>query len=166
MCCFYSLSMTWMTFVRNWTTVLNSGRLFPQILFYFQYNSYRYDILLALTCIVDFFYHFLKSCWLKKKAQPESWALFFMWGHYLGPAPGKEASQIALGDYSKEVREEPGHIGVFAEKKKINTHVIEHRKITAKHKNQTSQVNDFSAFLCMWRCNILGSLKLLLWFAS
>ena len=155
-----------MTFVLNWTTVLHSGRLFPQILFYFQDNNYRYDILLALICIVNFFYHFLKSCWLKKKAQPKSWALYFILGHYLGLSPGKVASQIALGGYSKEVREELGHVGVFAEKKIRNTHVIAHRKITAKHKNQTSQVNDFSAFPCMWRCKILGSLKLLLWFAS
>ena len=75
--------------------------------------------------------------------------MYFILGHYLGLSPGKVASQIALGGYSKEVREEPGHVGVFAEKKIRNTHVIEHRKITAKHKNQTSQVNDFSAFLCM-----------------
>ena len=33
-------------------------------------------------------------------------------------------------------------IGVFAENKK---HVVKHQKITANHKNQTSQVNDFSA---------------------
>ena len=32
--------------------------------------------------------------------------------------------------------------------------------------NQTSQVKEFSAFLCMGRCRSLGSLKSLLWFAS
>ena len=31
--------------------------------------------------------------------------------------------------------------------------------------NQTSQVNEFSAFLCMGRCKSLGSLKLFLWYA-
>ena len=33
-------------------------------------------------------------------------------------------------------------------------------------KNQTSKVNDFSAFLCMRRCKSLGLLKLFLWYAS
>ena len=68
------------------------------------------------------------------------------------------ASQTSLRNCSKEVREEPVYIGVFAEKrKKTHTHVVEHQKITAKHKKQTSQVNDFSAFLCMGRCKSLGS---------
>ena len=34
--------------------------------------------------------------------------------------------------------------------------VVEHQKISANHKNQTSQVNTFSTFLCM---GSLGSLK-------
>lgn len=36
------------------------------------------------------------------------------------------------------------------------------KKITAKHKEQISQVNDFSTFLCMGRCKNLGSLKFFL----
>ena len=67
------------------------------------------------------------------------------------------ASQIALRNSSDEVREEPGYIGVFAENK--TKHVAEHQKITANPKNQTPQVNDFSAFLGMGRCKSLGSLK-------
>ena len=63
----------------------------------------------------------------------------------------------ALEERSKEVREEPRYIGVFAEKR----NVAEHQKITLIIK-QTPQVNDFSAFLCMGRCRSLGSLKLFL----
>ena len=40
------------------------------------------------------------------------------------------ASQIALRNCSKEVREEPGYIGVFVGGKK---YVAEHRKIIANH---------------------------------
>ena len=40
------------------------------------------------------------------------------------------ASQIALRNRSKEVRDESGYIGVFAEKK----NVVKHQKITANHK--------------------------------
>ena len=49
-------------------------------------------------------------------------------------APGETASQTAqraLRDCSKEAREEPGYIGVFAGKKTV----VEHQKITANHKN-------------------------------
>ena len=28
-------------------------------------------------------------------------------------------------------------------------HVVKHKKVIASHKEQTAQVNDFSAFLCM-----------------
>jgi len=56
----------------------------------------------------------------------------------------------ALRNCSEEVRKEPGHIGENAEKqtKPKKTHVVEHQKITA-NKKQTSQVNDFHAFLCV-----------------
>ena len=52
------------------------------------------------------------------------------------------ASQIALRKYSKEVREEPRYIEVFAEKKKV----FEHQNITANHKKQTSQFKDLMLF--------------------
>ena len=35
-------------------------------------------------------------------------------------------------------------------------YVVEHRKMNADHKKQTSQVNDFSAFLCVGRCENVG----------
>ena len=44
--------------------------------------------------------------------------------------------------------------------------VVEHQEIPAHHTTQTSQVNDFSAFLCLRRCESLGSLKLFLRYAS
>ena len=43
-----------------------------------------------------------------------------------------------LRNCAKEVREEPGYIENLAEK-----HVVEHKKITANHKTQAPQVNDF-----------------------
>lgn len=57
------------------------------------------------------------------------------------------ASQIFLRDCSKEVREKPGYIGAFAGEK---NHVVEHQMITANHKNQTSQVNDFLVPFYVW----------------
>lgn len=39
----------------------------------------------------------------------------------------------------------------------LGKYVIKHGKITVNHKKQTSQVNDFSAFLCMGRCKNPGS---------
>ena len=76
------------------------------------------------------------------------------------------ASQTALRDCSKEVREEPGYIGVFAGKQNKTEHVVEHQKITANHKELTSQVNDFSAFLCMGKCKSLSLLKSFLSYTS
>ena len=42
------------------------------------------------------------------------------------------ASQIALRN-CLDVKEEPGYIGIFAEKKKEKEHVVEHQRITANH---------------------------------
>lgn len=41
-------------------------------------------------------------------------------------------SEIALRDYSKDVRKEPGYTEIFAGKKK--NHEVAHQKITANHK--------------------------------
>ena len=40
------------------------------------------------------------------------------------------------------------------------------KRIAANHKKQVSQMNNFSAFLCMGRSKTLGSLKLFLRDAS
>ena len=60
----------------------------------------------------------------------------------------KTASQIALGDLSEEVREEPGWIGILQQKSGSSN--IE--RLLLIKENQTSQVNEFSAFLGMGRC--------------
>lgn len=53
----------------------------------------------------------------------------------------ESASQIVLRNGSKEVRKEPGYLGIFAEKK----YVVEHQKITANHKiDISSQCQCFS----------------------
>ena len=68
------------------------------------------------------------------------------------------ASQIALKDCSKEVREEQG---IFPEKKKMYS---EHPKIIAIHTQETRRHKlTLSALLCMGKCKSLGSLKLFLW---
>ena len=45
-------------------------------------------------------------------------------------------------------------------------HTVRQQKMTANHKKQTSQMNDFSAFLCVGRGKSLGVLKSFLWCAS
>ena len=55
-------------------------------------------------------------------------------------------------------REKPGYTSVFAGEK----NVVEHQKINANHKKQTSQVYDFSIFLCIGICKNLELLKLFL----
>ena len=80
--------------------------------------------------------------------------------------------ELTLGDslsdssenYSKEVRKKLGYVGLLI--KQEQKHVVEHQKVSANHKKQTSQVNDLHAFLCMGRSESLGSLKLFLWYVS
>ena len=72
-------------------------------------------------------------------------------------------SHIALRNCPKEVREEPGYMGDFAQKE---NHVVENQKIAANYKKQISQVNDFCELLCMRGCKSLSSLKLFLRYAS
>ena len=75
---------------------------------------------------------------------------------------------------SEEVREKPGYIAFFfagkkqskqtkkktkKKKRKSLECVVECQKITASHKNQTSQVSEFSASLCTGIYKGLGSLK-------
>ena len=66
------------------------------------------------------------------------------------------ASQKALRKCSKEVREETGYIrsGLFVSflgGKKKKKHAVESQKVTANHKEETSQVHDFNVFLCLGR---------------
>ena len=41
-------------------------------------------------------------------------------------------------------------------------HIVKHKKIIANPEEQTTQINDFSVFLCMGRFRNLGSLKIFL----
>ena len=58
-------------------------------------------------------------------------------------------------DSSEEVREEPVYIGVSATKKSGSWSI---KILPLIKENQTSQVSEFSAFLCMGRCKSLDLL--------
>ena len=79
--------------------------------------------------------------------------MFYLADKVKGLSLGRSLSDSSEGG-SEEVREEPGYLRVFATK----TRELELQKITVKE-NQTSQVNEFSTFLCKGRCKSLGSLK-------
>lgn len=59
-----------------------------------------------------------------------------------------------------------GFAGGKKKKRPKQKHVVPQQKITANHRKQTLQVNDFCAFLCMGRCESLDSLRLFSWYAS
>ena len=56
----------------------------------------------------------------------------------------KTVSQITLRDCVEDVREEPGYIGVLQQKPGSQNI----KRLLLTKENQTSQVNEFSAFLC------------------
>ena len=64
-------------------------------------------------------------------------------------------SQVALRNYSKEVREEPRYTGVSA----TNTGIQNIKILLLLEKNQTSQVTQCNTFLCKRKCKMLGSLN-------
>ena len=63
-------------------------------------------------------------------------------------------SQVALRNYSKEVREEPRYTGISA----TNTGIQNIKILLLLKKNQTSQVTQCNAFLCIRKCKMLGYL--------
>ena len=66
--------------------------------------------------------------------------------------------RVALKGCSKEVREQPGFIGVLQQRSgSHNT-----KRLLIIKENQIPRINEFSAFLYMGRCKSLGSLKSLL----
>ena len=65
------------------------------------------------------------------------------------------ASQIALKRCKGEAKRD---INFFFFK--LEKHVVKHKKMTANHKEVASQVNDFSAFLCMRRGKNLRSFEI------
>ena len=80
----------------------------------------------------------------------------FLGGTLLRTITQGTACQITLRNCSKEVREEPRYIGIFAENK-IKALVIKHKKITANHKSQASQVNVFVLFYVWEDTRVWGS---------
>ena len=80
----------------------------------------------------------------------------FYLGTLLRTIAWETVPQITLRNCSKEVREEPRYIGVFAENK-IKAHIIKHKKITANHKSQASQVNVFVLFYVWEDTRVWGS---------
>ena len=79
---------------------------------------------------------------------------------FLRTVAREAASQWTPRVCSEEIKEEPGHMGIFAEKICSWT-----SKDYADHKIQASQISDFSTFMCMGRCKSLGSLKSFLTYA-
>ena len=69
-----------------------------------------------------------------------------------------------LGHHLSESSEEPGWKRFLLRGRKKQ--VVKHQKITPNHKEQISQVNDFSALLCLGRYKILDLLKLCLIYSS
>ena len=77
--------------------------------------------------------------------QPKSWESCFIWGITENYRLGKWPSQKALRKCSEEVREEPEYMSFCwnKQKSKKTKHFVQHQKITANHKTQTSWVNHF-----------------------
>ena len=90
-----------------------------------------------------------------------------LWGHKESDKTKRLNNNDSLGYSLSDSSEELSQTGkggarmyqfLLGEKKK--KHIVKHQNISANNKNQTSQVNDFSAFLCIERCKSLGALKL------
>ena len=97
----------------------------------------------------------------KKKAQPESCEIHFIWGQMRTIAQ-ETACQIALRNCSIEVREDVS-IHVILVKGHMWNEAHVWQKVVSSHSRKADvSVNDFSAFLDMRRCKKLGSSNLLL----
>ena len=77
---------------------------------------------------------------------------------YLADKTEGFSPEDSLSALTKEVREEPGYIGVLQQKPGSRNI----KRLRLIKENQTSQVNEFSAFLCKGGCKSLGSLQSLL----
>lgn len=96
-----------------------------------------------------------------KKAQPKVKSYVLFGGHTEDFNP-ETTSQIVLREGSKEGREKPECIGIFATKPGSQNI----RTLLLIKENQISQVNEFSTFLRMGICKSLGSSKSFLWCTS
>ena len=68
------------------------------------------------------------------------------WGDFLKILTWLTASQIALRNCSEEVREEPGNIGVFAEKQSKNMQ-LHHKRLLLIAKAGNLKLMIFSVFV-------------------
>ena len=97
----------------------------------------------------------------QKKAQPKSWGLCFIQWTCWGLKPGNSLSDSFEGFFLRGKGGARLYINRSLKKKNQQS---EHWKITVKE-NQTSQVNELSAFLWVGRYRGLGSLKSFLWYS-
>ena len=94
----------------------------------------------------------------EKNAQPKSWELCFIRPTCWGLKPRSSLSDSSEGLLWRG-KGEARICRSFATKTWYS------KRLLLIKENQTSQVNEFSAFLCTGRCKILGSLKSFLWYA-
>lgn len=85
-------------------------------------------------------------------------------GHYCELS--EAVCQIALRSCSQRGERETRICRNFGWGKKKKKTSIEYQKIITNHKEKTSQVKDFSVFLCLGSYRYLGSLKFFLRYAS
>ena len=86
----------------------------------------------------------LKLCWLKKKKKAQVENYIFS-GQNWGRKPRTTAFQTILRSCSKDVREEPGFIGVFVTK----TRSLEHQKVTVNERIRYLKLSNLALF-CLW----------------
>ena len=80
--------------------------------------------------------------------------------------PPGDSLLVALGKPVRRGREGASLSMIFLAGEYMQSSIRLGKKITAIHKEQISQANDFRAFLGMGRCRNLGSLKFFLRYAS
>ena len=81
--------------------------------------------------------------------------MFYSVGIFRTSSPGGSISSNPERTALRRQAGEPGHIGVLQQRAgSLNV-----KRLLLTKENQTSQVKEFSAFLCMGRCESLGSLK-------
>ena len=100
---------------------------------------------------------------LTEEKQSKSCKLCFIWG----PTEDYSLGESLWDSSEKRLPRGKGGVRInsFCWEEKIK-HVIKDWMITANHKEQMSQFNDVSAFLCLGRYKSLGSLKLFFGYAS
>ena len=121
----------------------------------FPFMYYHSEKLSALPSIYD--QYMIELVYLKKKKIPQCKGYKLgLFSVLLRTIAWETASQPSPRSSPKEERGARINMNCFARKK----HVVKPRKRTTNHKEQTSQLSHFSAFLCMGRYMNLGSFKI------